>query len=476
MTPTLWTLNATCDTTTPLPPIPDGVTVDGAGNTINFADPPGGHFNGAVLTNATGAASMNIQNLTIDGPPGGLAVPTDCTPLLFGILFTDASGTVNNVHVNNVFQQHDGFGNCNIGHAIRANGFNAPTHTVTITNSSATGYQKGGFTASGAEMTMNVSNSIIGPPAPLEGYIAPNGVQYGGGGANEGAGGTISNSTIYGSGDRAPTPPGNASGGDTDATAVLLYGAKNATVTNNMITGAGTNIGVWVASASEGAPSTGIVVSYNHITRMAPDNPDPTGYGIDVDPSQATLICNTFSNWNINIVGGIQIGCTPLPDPPCAAAYTANLTVEGGVSPFTWSASGPLPPGLALSSSGAITGTAISAGTFTFTAMVADSSTPPLTASQVQSITVAAPCPVTTSSIPSTTVPAAPVSTSPASTPPASTPPAAASAGPLAVTGLNETLPIVGLILVVLGLGCVGWSHRTARRNEFGKGRLTDTT
>ena len=103
MTPTLWTLNATCDTTAPLPPIPDGVTVDGAGNTINFSDPPGGHFSGAVLRDATGAASMNIQNLTIDGPPGGLAVPTDCSQLLFGILFTDASGTVNNVHINNVF-------------------------------------------------------------------------------------------------------------------------------------------------------------------------------------------------------------------------------------------------------------------------------------------------------------------------------------------------------------------------------------
>jgi hypothetical protein len=398
---TTLTLTADCMTDMPLPAVPDGVTVNGNGHTISVIDPPGGHFSGAVLTDATGATSMNIENLTIKGPAAGFAVPTDCTLLLFGILFTNASGTVNNVHVDNIFQQHDHFGNCNIGHAIRANGFTAPQHTVTITNTAVTGYQKGGLTASGAFMTMNASNDIIGPPAPLEGFIAPNGVQYGGAGPSPGAGGTLSDNTISGSGDRAPTPPGNGSGGDTDAAAVLLFGAKNVTVTHNVITGAKTDIGVWVQTDTfdtPNIPSTGIVVSFNQIGRTAPDVPDPTGIGIVVCssnllicqdppvviPSSATLICNTFSGWNPtngNIVGAIQASCTPLPPGTCGHTYSANvLSADGGTKPYTWSAAGTLPPGLSLASAGAITGTPTKAGTFPFTATVVDSSSPPFTA------------------------------------------------------------------------------------------------
>ena len=41
------------------------------------------------------------------------------------------------------------------------------------------------------------------------------------------------------------------------------------------------------------------------------------GLGIDVftpDGSNATLICNTFSQWITNVVGAEQIACTPLPN------------------------------------------------------------------------------------------------------------------------------------------------------------------
>jgi hypothetical protein len=60
------------------------------------------------------------------------------------------------------------------------------------------------------------------------------------------------------------------------------------------------------------------------------------------------------------------------------ASYSATLQDTGGVVPLTWSvASGALPTGLSLASSGAITGDPTVPGNFTFTVQVTDSSTAP---------------------------------------------------------------------------------------------------
>ena len=76
------------------------------------------------------------------------------------------------------------------------------------------------------------------------------------------------------------------------------------------------------------------------------------------------------------------------PEPPCVLAPGAvgvnypqagvagiQLFASGGVKPYQWAiAAGSLPPGLALSASGRISGTPTTAGTFGFTARVTDSS------------------------------------------------------------------------------------------------------
>jgi hypothetical protein len=59
-------------------------------------------------------------------------------------------------------------------------------------------------------------------------------------------------------------------------------------------------------------------------------------------------------------------------------SFTFSLA-SGGAAPFTWSQTGALPPGLAFSTSGQLSGTPGTAGTYPFTVMVSDSSTPPLT-------------------------------------------------------------------------------------------------
>ena len=85
-------------------------------------------------------------------------------------------------------------------------------------------------------------------------------------------------------------------------------------------------------------------------------------------------------------------------------------------TPFTWTVdSGTLPPGLSLSSGGAITGTPTAAGTFNFTLKVVDSTG--LTATQAQTITIAPGC------APPPTTPTTPTPTPPTPTPPTPAPP-----------------------------------------------------
>jgi hypothetical protein len=58
--------------------------------------------------------------------------------------------------------------------------------------------------------------------------------------------------------------------------------------------------------------------------------------------------------------------------------YTFTVA-SGGASPFTWSETGALPPGMGLDSAGQLGGTPATAGTYAFTVKVADSSSPVLT-------------------------------------------------------------------------------------------------
>jgi hypothetical protein len=85
--------------------------------------------------------------------------------------------------------------------------------------------------------------------------------------------------------------------------------------------------------------------------------------------------------------------------------YSATLQAAGGVAPLTWFvASGALPPGLSLASSGAITGEPTASGDFAFTAQVTDSSTAPeggpATAQVLLSLTVLTGISISTISLP----------------------------------------------------------------------------
>jgi|GEM_PF-4497920 len=72
--------------------------------------------------------------------------------------------------------------------------------------------------------------------------------------------------------------------------------------------------------------------------------------------------------------GAVVITTNSLPDGSTGTAYSASLQASGGSSPYTWAIiAGSLPPGLTLNpSSGAISGTPSTAGTFNFTVRATD--------------------------------------------------------------------------------------------------------
>lgn len=88
--------------------------------------------------------------------------------------------------------------------------------------------------------------------------------------------------------------------------------------------------------------------------------------------------------------GQLGITTTSLPPATVGTPYFALAQASGGVSPYTWSAAG-LPAGLTMSSSGLITGTPTTAGSFAAAVTVTDSTSPtPLTATAIIPITVSA--------------------------------------------------------------------------------------
>ncbi len=91
--------------------------------------------------------------------------------------------------------------------------------------------------------------------------------------------------------------------------------------------------------------------------------------------------------------GGIVVSLSPstLPDGAVGVPYALTITASGGMSPHTFQASGDLPPGLGLSSSGELSGTPSTAGSFNFEVIATDAAG--CTGSRTYGLTVTAPCP-----------------------------------------------------------------------------------
>ena len=111
---------------------------------------------------------------------------------------------------------------------------------------------------------------------------------------------------------------------------------------------------------------------------------------VDSSPVQQNYTSTNFTI-TINPSGPLAIRTTGLMDGTLDTPYQAQLVATGGAPPLVWTVTaGGLPSGLALNpTTGVIAGAPTSApGTYPFTVEVADTSTPPQTATQNLSITI----------------------------------------------------------------------------------------
>ena len=172
----------------------------------------------------------------------------------------------------------------------------------------------------------------------------------------------------------------SATGGTTPYTWSTTTGALPGGLTLNASTGAIT-----------GTPTTAGTFDFTVEVTDSEATPATAQKALSITISPATLAITTTS-----LTGG-TVG----------TAYSASVSATGGTTPYTWSTTtGALPGGLTLNAStGAITGTPTTAGTFDFTVEVTDSETTPATAQKALSITISpATLAITTTSLTGGTV------------------------------------------------------------------------
>jgi hypothetical protein len=174
-----------------------------------------------------------------------------------------------------------------------------------------------------------------------------------------------------------------------------------------------------VYSVSSGSLPAGLHVGAGGIISGTPSGSGTSQFTLKVADSGVPPIAVTQA-YTITIAPAppLTIATTsPLPQGVVGSAYSETIASSGGIPPLTWSLIGTLPPGLAFTvntttggsttpvTTGEISGIPLSAGTFTFSVQVYDSSIPEQLVTAAFSLTINAPSPlkITTASLPSGT-------------------------------------------------------------------------
>ena len=202
----------------------------------------------------------------------------------------------------------------------------------------------------------------------------------------------------------------NSSGGNPDITPMITIGVGNAsaapsitTTTTSSTVQVGQSLSFTVTASGQPTPSLSVTGPLPSGISFV-DNGDGTGTfsGTPPNGSEGTYPVTLTAANGVSpaatqtftfIVTGIAPAFVNQSAPPTAAvgtAYSYTYTSTGDPVPTYTLASGSLPPGLTIASTGALSGTPTTAGTYSFTIQAANGTGTPAV-STTQSITVSAP-------------------------------------------------------------------------------------
>ncbi|WP_435102361.1 putative Ig domain-containing protein [Halarchaeum sp. P4] len=182
------------------------------------------------------------------------------------------------------------------------------------------------------------------------------------------------------------------------ATDTLPSGIDGVAYTQSLTTADGTAPYSW--AVVDGALPAGL--SLDADTGRITGTPTTTGtYTFTVRVTDATG-ATTTKQYTLHVTAGLTVSTTRLPAWTAGSAgYSASLAASGGTPAYEWHASG-LPSGLSIdTTTGRITGTPTTAGTYTVSVAVTDADQS--TATRTLTLTVAQPPAITTARLPNAT-------------------------------------------------------------------------
>lgn len=180
------------------------------------------------------------------------------------------------------------------------------------------------------------------------------------------------------------------------ATVSLLPAVRGKAYSFSLAAYAGTTPYAWSATGLPGGFSigsaTGLLTSAGNVTTALGTYP----VTIEVRSPHGA---SSTQNYDLRVVDPVSIATANLPAATSGSAYSFTLAAAGGVPPYRWSTSSPLPLGISLTATGILSGTSRQAGSFPLTIEVRDASGD--TASRPLLLTLTAPTlAITTTSLP----------------------------------------------------------------------------
>jgi len=171
-----------------------------------------GNDTAPIVVATTSGATVNIQNLKIDGSLVG-SVPGGAS-MFAGILYRDTNGLIDHVTVENIGAIYGGCGMYLVGHDTAVN--------VEVSYCNVSSYNKNGITANYPNITANIHHNTVTGMGPTD-VSAQNGIQIG-----SGATGTVNNNQVSGCQWNGYDPLAEAYEDDWTAAGILVIAPNSA--------------------------------------------------------------------------------------------------------------------------------------------------------------------------------------------------------------------------------------------------------